>query len=223
MLQTLVLLGCVAVFTVHGLGCDPKEYTTRDGQCCPVCYEGTVVRRDCTQQLGTKCGPCEYGTYMNQPNGLNKCFPCTSCDPGHGLFVQQECRATHNTVCDVLPGYLCKSFADDTGCSLAEKHKLCAAGERILEPGTSRTDTVCEHCQPGYFSQDGVNCTAWTICSETQVKLEEGSTISDVLCGTASRTHYCYIPVLLLLLTISWLVITGRLTSKKTDDPRDQF
>lgn len=209
MLPTWVVFGCVACFVVPVLGCDPKEYATRDGQCCPLCFEGTFVRKDCTQQVGTKCRPCENGTYMNQPNGLNKCFPCTSCNPGHGLFVQQVCRTTHNTVCEVLPGYFCKSFADDTGCSLAEKHKRCAAGERIKEPGTSRTDTVCERCQPGYFSQDGVNCTAWTICSETQVKLKEGNAIRNVVCGSASRTHYSYIPLLLLSLTISGIVITG--------------
>lgn len=39
-----------------------------------------------------------------------------------------------------------KSLADDTGCSIAEKHTLCARGQRIKEPGkknlsvTSLTD-----------------------------------------------------------------------------------
>lgn len=45
-------------------------------------WTGTVVRRDCTLHSGTKCGSCEIRTYMNQPNGLNECFPCTSCDQG---------------------------------------------------------------------------------------------------------------------------------------------
>uniref|UniRef100_A0A3B4VQB0 TNFR-Cys domain-containing protein n=1 Tax=Seriola dumerili TaxID=41447 RepID=A0A3B4VQB0_SERDU len=124
---------------------------------------GTVVRRDCTPQSGTRCSLCNNGTFMNQPNGLNKCFPCTSCVPAHGVFAQQKCTVTTDTVCDVLSGYFCRSLANDTGCSLAEKHTHCAPGQRIKEPGTSRTDTVCEDCQPGYFSQDGVNCTAWTI------------------------------------------------------------
>nr|BAN82749.1 tumor necrosis factor receptor superfamily member 14 precursor [Oplegnathus fasciatus] len=127
---------------------------------------------------------------------------------GQGLFARQECTTTTDAVCDVLSGFFCKTLADDTGCSLAEKHTHCEPGQRIKEAGTSRTDTVCELCQPGYFSQDGVNCTAWTICSETQRKVKAGNTSSDVVCGTASRQHYCYIPVLLLL-TLVGLVITG--------------
>lgn len=70
---------------------------------------------------------------------------------GHGLFVQQVCRTTHNTVCEVLPGYFCKSFADDTGCSLAEKHKRCAAGERIKEPGEEKKKVTFKHT-PGFES-----------------------------------------------------------------------
>ncbi|XP_044065854.1 tumor necrosis factor receptor superfamily member 14 isoform X2 [Siniperca chuatsi] len=173
---------------------------------------GTVVRKDCTPESGTRCSPCEYGTFMKHPNGLTKCFSCTSCD--QGLIAVQECRATSDTVCDVLPGYFCKSLADDTGCSLAEKHKRCAPGQRIKQAGTSRTDAVCEHCQQGYFSQDGVNCTAWTTCSETQLKFKEGSATSDVVCASASRAHYSYIPVLLLSLTLVGLLFGGRLTLK---------
>ncbi|XP_070825450.1 tumor necrosis factor receptor superfamily member 14-like isoform X1 [Chaetodon trifascialis] len=223
MLSTLLVFGSVAAFTAPVLCCRPKEYATREGQCCPMCHEGTVVRRDCTPQSGTRCGPCENGTFMNQPNGLNKCFSCTSCDPGQGLIVQQQCTATSDTVCDVSSGYFCRRLADDTGCSLAEKYTRCAPGQRIKEPGTSRTDTVCENCQPGYFSHDGVDCTAWTNCSETQVKVKEGSSSSDVVCGTASRNHYCYVSVLLVLLTLVGLVITGTLTSKKPLGTLGQF
>ncbi|XP_073326879.1 tumor necrosis factor receptor superfamily member 5-like [Pagrus major] len=220
MLSTFVVLGYVAALTIPTLCCRPKEYTTRDGQCCPKCHEGTVVRKDCTLQSGTGCSPCDNGTYMNLPNGLSKCFLCTSCDRGHGLFAQKNCTAKRDTHCGVLSGYFCTSWADDAGCSLAEKHTRCDPGQRIKEPGTSRTDTACEPCKPGYFSKDGVNCTAWTNCPDTQVKLE-GSTSSDVVCGSASRNHYCSVFVLmLLLLTVVALVITARLTSKKIIRPK---
>ncbi|XP_018557145.1 tumor necrosis factor receptor superfamily member 14 isoform X1 [Lates calcarifer] len=204
--------GYVAAFTVPGWCCRAKEYPTRDGQCCPKCHEGTVVQRDCTPQLGTRCSPCENGTFMNQPNGLKKCFPCTTCVSAHGLFTQQKCAATTDTVCDVLSGYYCKSVVDDRGCSMAEKHTPCAPGQMIKEPGTSRTDTVCEDCQPGYFSQDGVNCTAWTICSETQVKVKEGGLTNDVVCSSAWRNHYfMFLPLICFLsVTVVGLVTRGR-------------
>uniref|UniRef100_A0A3Q0RDJ2 TNFR-Cys domain-containing protein n=1 Tax=Amphilophus citrinellus TaxID=61819 RepID=A0A3Q0RDJ2_AMPCI len=111
------------------------------------------------------------------------------CNVCHGLLVQQNCTTTTDTVCDVSSGYYCKSVTDSSGCSLAEKHSQCVAGQRIKEPGTSRSDTVCEDCQPRSFSKDGVTCTAWTICSKTQIKIKEGSSTSDVVCGSAPRQH----------------------------------
>nr|XP_046254019.1 tumor necrosis factor receptor superfamily member 14-like isoform X2 [Scatophagus argus] len=207
MSSMLIVFGSIAVFTMSGLCCRPNEYETTSGECCPRCLEGTFVRRDCTLQSGTRCGRCENGTFMSKPNGLNRCFPCSSCQQSYGLFVKQECTTIHDTVCDVLSGYFCKSLTEDTGCGLAEKHTHCVPGQRIKEAGTSRADTVCEDCQSGFFSQDGVNCTAWKTCTETQSKVKEGSTSTDVVCGSASRNHYCYIPLLLLLLTVSGIVI----------------
>ncbi|XP_074499262.1 tumor necrosis factor receptor superfamily member 14-like isoform X10 [Sebastes fasciatus] len=169
MLLTLAVFGCVAALMAPAMCCLSKEYKTRDGECCPMCLKGSVVRRDCTQQPGTGCSNCGNGTYMNQPNGLRNCFLCTSCDQG-----------------------------------------------------TSRTDTVCELCQPGHFSQDGLNCTVWTSCSETQVKIKEGSSSSDVVCG-APRKRFFYIPVIMAMLLSLALVITGKLSSRKTETSAQSY
>ncbi|XP_013122874.2 tumor necrosis factor receptor superfamily member 5-like isoform X2 [Oreochromis niloticus] len=208
MVSALLIFGYAAVFIVPVLSCRPKEYKTNDGWCCPTCNEGRVVQRDCTAFSGTQCHSCDLGTFMNQTNSLYNCFPCTSCDTGHGLFVKQNCTATTDTVCDVLNGYHCKDLIDNNRCSLAEKHSQCAAGQRIKEPGTSRSDTVCEDCEPGFFSKDGVNCTAWTICSERQIIVEEGSSTSDVVCGPRHRYGLISSVVLLLIIVIC-LVIAG--------------
>ncbi|XP_026189475.1 tumor necrosis factor receptor superfamily member 14-like isoform X2 [Mastacembelus armatus] len=184
-----------------------------------MCHEGTIVRKDCTPDSGTRCVPCQSGTFMNQPNGLNKCFLCTACDAAHGLFPWRKCSATADTVCGVLSGYFCRSWANDTGCSLAEKHARCAPGQRTKEPGTNTTDTLCEVCQTGSFSLEGINCTAWTICPETHVKVREGNTSSDVVCAAASRNYYTYISVLLWSFTVAGFIISGRLQSNKTEVP----
>ncbi|XP_071392396.1 tumor necrosis factor receptor superfamily member 14-like isoform X2 [Centroberyx affinis] len=209
--HVFVVFGSAAVFAVPGLCCRPQEYETTDRQCCPMCQEGTVVRKDCTFESSTGCAPCRTGSYMNKPNGLTSCLPCSSCGSGQGLFTQQECTRITNTVCGVSDGYFCKSYSDGSGCSFAEKHSHCAPGQRIKALGTKTTDTECEDCQRGYYSQYGVNCTAWTICSEAQVKTEEGSPNKDVVCGNAASRHHYYTipPVLLLSLVFVGLVIKG--------------
>ncbi|TNN24996.1 hypothetical protein EYF80_064877 [Liparis tanakae] len=73
---------------------------------------------------------------------------------------------------------------------------------------TSRTDTVCESCPLGSFSPDGVNCTAWTTCSATQVEKEAGSVLRDAECGAApSRLLLFWAAALLPMLTVLILVI----------------
>ncbi|XP_010774837.1 tumor necrosis factor receptor superfamily member 5-like [Notothenia coriiceps] len=197
--------GCM-IFVASG-SCLSKEYSTRAGRCCPMCKIGTVVQMDCTSHTGTLCRGCENGTFMNQSNRLDKCFTCTSCDSGPGLFVLQGCSETTDTVCEVIDGYYCKDL-DVTGCSAAQKHTQCVPGEKIQEPGTSREDVQCEPCQSGFFSEHGVNCTDWTTCPGTQVKVKEGRRSSDVVCGGSSRSHYIVmLPTLLLDLTVVALFI----------------
>ncbi|XP_060930561.1 tumor necrosis factor receptor superfamily member 14-like isoform X2 [Limanda limanda] len=186
MLWASLVFVLVAVFSGPGSCCDPQEYRTQAGECCPMCHEGTFVQSDCTPFSGTRCRPCDSGTYMNQPNGLKKCFSCSSCVADNGLLVWQKCTNKTDTVCDVLNGFFCKSLAEDTGCSMAEKHKRCTAGQRTKEPGTDRIDTECEDCPMGFFSHFGMNCTRWTICSDTHVQVKDGNSRSDVRCSSAS-------------------------------------
>ncbi|XP_033943164.1 tumor necrosis factor receptor superfamily member 14-like isoform X2 [Pseudochaenichthys georgianus] len=206
--------GCAA-FLAPGLCCRPKEYPTTNGQCCPMCSEGTIVQRDCTSRSGTRCSHCKNGTFMNQPNGM-----------GHGLFALHVCSDTTDTVCEVIDGYFCKHF-DATGCSAAQTHTQCVPGERIKEPGTSREDAQCEPCPSGFFSEHGVNCTDWTTCSGTQATLKEGSSITDVVCGDSSRNHDMLIlsGSLFVALVVSLLVALGikvkqmKLSSAKEQTP----
>ncbi|XP_014910834.1 tumor necrosis factor receptor superfamily member 14-like [Poecilia latipinna] len=211
MISILVMLVGVALFEPVSSACREKEYPTSDGQCCPMCQEGTVVGRDCTAESGTHCVPCQTGTYMNQQNGLKRCLSCSTCGRELGLFAKQKCTSTSDTVCDVLSGFFCKSLIDGTGCSTAEKHSVCKPGERIKQPGTSRHDTVCEACQPGSFSPDGVTCTLWTKCSENQIKVQDGSLTADVVCSNGSRHRYFLsLPVVCFLIVCFLIPLLSR-------------
>ncbi|XP_008411162.1 tumor necrosis factor receptor superfamily member 14-like isoform X1 [Poecilia reticulata] len=207
MISMLVMLVGVALFEPVSSTCRQKEYPTSDGQCCPMCQEGTVVGRDCTAESGTHCVPCQTGTYMNQYNGLKRCLSCATCDSGLGLFAKQNCKSTSDSVCDVLSGFFCKSLIDSTGCSTAEKHSVCKPGERIKQPGTSRHDTVCEACQPGSFSPDGVNCTLWRKCSENQTTVQDRSLTADV-CRNGSLRHRYFLLLPFVCFLILCLVLS---------------
>uniref|UniRef100_A0A8P4KRI1 TNFR-Cys domain-containing protein n=1 Tax=Dicentrarchus labrax TaxID=13489 RepID=A0A8P4KRI1_DICLA len=188
------------IFRGHALPCHPSEYQ-RGNECCPKCLPGSRVKTDCTEFRSTSCLSCTEGTFMNQPTGLTQCFSCTICDAGSGLKIKKSCTTTSDTVCEPLEGFYCFDSRED-GCMSVQRHTLCQPGQYISQKGTSRNDTVCEVCQPGSFSQDGVDCTAWTV-------VKEGSMSSDVVSGSSSRNYYAYIPLLLSFLTVAGLVTTG--------------
>ncbi|XP_034027790.1 tumor necrosis factor receptor superfamily member 14-like isoform X1 [Thalassophryne amazonica] len=155
---------------------------------------------------------------MDQMNSYKECTTCSICDTGHGLFVHQPCTSVSNTVCGVLNGYFCTRFTDNGGCSLAFRHTVCAPGQQMKQAGTNRTDTVCEDCQSGFFSLDGVNCTAWKVCEETETVVKEGSSSQDVICErSAGRIHHATLASFLLLVVVVVvvsLIIKGRTQEK---------
>ncbi|XP_058498141.1 tumor necrosis factor receptor superfamily member 14-like isoform X2 [Solea solea] len=158
MLSVSLLFGLVVGLIVPGSCCQEKEYKSRDGDCCSKCDEGQFVLKDCTDVRSTRCNRCKDGTFMNQPNGLNMCFPCTSCVSGNGLFVKQACTASTDTVCDVLSGYMCRDESSSTGCSRAEKHSSCVSGQQIKEPG-ARSPTPWLRAETRATTSAAVNCS----------------------------------------------------------------
>ncbi|KAJ8017185.1 hypothetical protein DPEC_G00015130 [Dallia pectoralis] len=210
------------IVLVFGLNCGPAEYKTNDDQCCPMCGQGSVVRRDCTFDISTSCIPCVKGTFMNEANGLTKCFSCSHCDPGQGLSTQTVCTTTRNTICNVLEGFFCKSFSSKSECIFAVKHRTCVPGQSTEAPGTKTADTVCVDCPHGFFSQHGVNCTAWKDCAAIeQVKSIDGNSTQDVICEKPLRRRIFLIAPFILS-TLSMLIcffLTRAKHNRETEPP----
>ncbi|KAJ8257701.1 hypothetical protein GJAV_G00188760 [Gymnothorax javanicus] len=166
-----------------GKACPPSEYSSDAEECCPMCSEGSVVHKDCTLDTSTTCIPCVKGvTYMDEPNGLTKCIPCKTCDPGQGFIYLQECTTTRNTFCNVKDGFYCQKYSKNKECNFAIKHSTCIPGQYLKVPGTKTADTQCEDCPDGSFSAHGVNCTVWRICNSDQQKTAEGTNTKDTVC-----------------------------------------
>ncbi|CAL8280068.1 unnamed protein product [Boreogadus saida] len=194
-----------------GEGCRSGEYEPAPGMCCPLCDKGSVVLRDCTDESSTNCRPCESATYMDAANGRSQCMSCRPCVAEQGLGTQRECSRVRDSACSVLDGFYCQASNQESGCSLAEMHTRCTAGQTAAEPGTRTADTVCDDCATGFYSPDGTNCTAWNICVDGEVELHEGSRTKDVLCAKApGRHHYVIIvPVLVATGAVVWLLVRG--------------
>ncbi|XP_069774596.1 tumor necrosis factor receptor superfamily member 5-like isoform X2 [Narcine bancroftii] len=160
--------------------CHTGEYV-HNNLCCSMCPQGSIVSKHCTLLTGTNCNPCKTGEYVEQPNGLEKCFKCKACDKELGLQIKHRCISTSNTVCGPREGYYCIE-----NCQMAQKHKTCPPGQGVKTKGTPLKDTVCINCSNGTFSNvhsSTEECKKWTICENLNlVQMNPGSREADVEC-----------------------------------------
>ncbi|XP_075047801.1 tumor necrosis factor receptor superfamily member 14-like isoform X3 [Mixophyes fleayi] len=164
------------------LCCNPGEYKIND-VCCPMCPAGTFVKDHCTATCrNSVCLTCIEGTYMNFTSGLIKCLTCKNCDPGVGLVEMRKCTNISDTMCDCRDGYFCPED-DEFECNSCQEHRKCEPGQYVKAFGTARTDTVCEDCLPGHFSNESMSaaCTPWRECSFLSVE-KAGTSKSDSKC-----------------------------------------
>ncbi|XP_048035380.1 tumor necrosis factor receptor superfamily member 14-like [Megalobrama amblycephala] len=161
--------------------CAHAEYEI-NGQCCPMCAPGNHVFWHCTVDTSTTCEPCSEFTYTDEPNGIEKCFPCSACDTA-GLKTQKACTPLSDTVCEPVDGFFCVT-QEKGSCRSAVKHSQCKPGEFIQQRGTESTDTVCGVCTNGTYS-DGTfaACQPYTICqSMGRKQIKAGTMSSDARC-----------------------------------------
>ncbi|XP_066461679.1 tumor necrosis factor receptor superfamily member 5-like [Eleutherodactylus coqui] len=163
------------------LECLPREYK-HNGICCPMCKRGFFVTAHCTPEFSSsRCIICVNKTYTDQPNCYTNCTRCKHCHFGAGLNIKERCTTTSNTVCECQVGHLCLNQE----CDLCQEHTQCKPGQYVKKPGTGRTDTVCENCPPGHFSNETNSsaCFPWSKCSELcLIEFKEGNSTTDALC-----------------------------------------
>ncbi|KAM8966817.1 tumor necrosis factor receptor superfamily member 11B [Pelodytes ibericus] len=174
-----------------------SHYDTKTFQhlLCDQCPPGTYVARDCTADSETECEPCPPRHFANTWTSSKECQFCsTVCKELQ--YVTQECNQTHNRMCECIAGqYLDLEFC--------VSHTKCPLGYGVVKLGTPDTDTVCEKCPKGMFSnvtsaragcQRHKECNKWGVRTVTR-----GDSQSDTVCqeSVQQSTHNCELDVTL--------------------------
>ncbi|XP_055023412.2 tumor necrosis factor receptor superfamily member 14 [Misgurnus anguillicaudatus] len=167
-------------------GCSRAEYMI-DKQCCPMCTAGNYVLWHCTDDAITTCAPCPEFTFIDESNGLTRCFPCNVCDSEQGLRVNKACTRSSNTVCGPLEGFYCIAKTKGS-CTLAVEYSKCSPGKYIKQAGTASTDTVCDDCVGETYSNGSFSsCMTHTKCEALGLtEIKPGTHSSDAKCGNST-------------------------------------
>ncbi|KAF4118037.1 tumor necrosis factor receptor superfamily member 14-like [Onychostoma macrolepis] len=198
-LAALLLLIMNIVFCMAT--CNNAEYEI-NGKCCPVCDPGKRVKNHCDENTKTICGSCPAMTFTNIPNGYIECLQCFVCDPSNGLRVKQACTSISNTVCEPLPGYYCIDLLSN--CKKAMKHSSCSPGQYINQTGTEFSDTVCNGCPVGSYSE-GTFCKFHSNCESLgKITVKEGTDKTDAECNNGAPSYL--LPLILSVSAVCVLV-----------------
>ncbi|XP_074841734.1 tumor necrosis factor receptor superfamily member 11B isoform X2 [Carettochelys insculpta] len=162
---------------------------------CDLCPPGTYVKQHCTAARKTECAPCPDQYYAEDWNSNEECQYCnTVCKELQ--YVKQECNSTQNRICECNEGrYLEIEFC--------LRHTECPPGFGVVQPGTPESDTICQRCPEGFFSDETsskASCQKHTNCSALGRKIElKGNAVRDNTCheNTDTSAQKCRIDVTL--------------------------
>ncbi|XP_039515936.1 hematopoietic death receptor isoform X2 [Pimephales promelas] len=110
-----------------------------DNICCLNCPAGTFVKTAClTASEKGECKTCEFDTYTEHENGLQKCLSCSMCRIDQE--TTEKCTITQNTKCKCKQGSFC---LPDQACEVCKKCSRCKEDEETVKGCTHISNTVC--------------------------------------------------------------------------------
>ncbi|XP_013005826.2 tumor necrosis factor receptor superfamily member 5 [Cavia porcellus] len=203
-----VLWGCLltAVHPEASFACTENQFLLND-VCCDLCPPGKKLVDECTEFKNTECRSCQKGEFLDTWNRERRCYVHRHCDPNLGLWVQKEGTAETDTTCVCEEGRHC---ASDT-CEHCDLHTSCGPGFGVKQLGTATSDTICEPCPNGFFSNVSSafeKCHPWTSCeNEYLVELRAGTNRTDAVCGFQNRSRVLLvIPIIIGILIFIFLM-----------------
>ncbi|XP_017733401.1 PREDICTED: tumor necrosis factor receptor superfamily member 5 isoform X5 [Rhinopithecus bieti] len=150
---------------------------------------------------------------------------CSLCQPDLGLRVQQKGTSKTDTICTCEEGQHCASEA----CESCVPHRSCSPGFGVKQIATGVSDTICEPCPVGFFSNASSafeKCRPWTSCETKDLVVQQaGTNKTDVVCGPQDRQRaLVVIPICLgilfviLLLVLVFISESSEKVAKKPND-----
>ncbi|XP_064155298.1 tumor necrosis factor receptor superfamily member 5 [Anguilla rostrata] len=178
-MKTFVFNFWMACILVAANACDPDRQYEKNGVCCRMCPPGTRMSHDasCEDPNCIRCGEHEY-----QPDFTREyqCQLQPFCDPNMN-FDQVPPDPTKRVSCKCKPGHHCSSEE----CLTCVPNTDCKPGQRVFIKGEGSSDTVCQACEPGMFSNksSAEQCLKWRTCDEKTEQIKtSGTPTSDVEC-----------------------------------------
>ncbi|XP_043740552.1 tumor necrosis factor receptor superfamily member 5 isoform X1 [Cervus elaphus] len=210
-----------AVHAEPATACGEKRYPV-DSHCCDLCPPGQKLVNDCTEVSQTACQSCGKGEFLSTWNREKYCHEHRYCNPNLGLQIQSKGTLNTDTTCVCVEGQHCTSHT----CESCTPHSLCLPGFGVKQIATGVSDTICEPCPAGFFSNVSSafeKCHRWTSCERKGlVEQHAGTNKTDVVCGFQSRMRtLVVIPITMGVLFAVLLVSAcisespGNMTKKK--------
>ncbi|PNJ85976.1 CD40 isoform 6 [Pongo abelii] len=215
-----VLWGCLltAVHPEPPTACREKQYLI-NSQCCSLCQPGQKLVSDCTEFTETECLPCGESEFLDTWNRETRCHQHKYCDPNLGLRVQQKGTSETDTICTCEEGRHCTSEA----CESCVLHRSCSPGFGVKRIATGISDTICEPCPVGFFSNVSSafeKCHPWTSCETKDLVVQQaGTNKTDVVCPQDRLRALVVIPIIfgILFAILLVLVFIKKVAKKPTN------
>ncbi|XP_038288707.1 tumor necrosis factor receptor superfamily member 5 isoform X1 [Canis lupus baileyi] len=188
--------------------CREKQYLV-DSQCCNMCPPGEKLVNDCLHTIDTECTRCQTGEFLDTWNAERHCHQHKYCDPNLGLHVEKEGTSETDTTCTCDEGLHCTNAA----CESCTMHSLCPPGLGVKQIATGISDTICDPCPIGFFSNVSSaleKCHPWTSC-ETKglVKVQAGTNKTDVICGPQPRLRALVVVPIIMGILLAVLLVSA--------------
>uniref|UniRef100_A0A8C7ZHQ8 CD40 molecule, TNF receptor superfamily member 5 n=1 Tax=Oryzias sinensis TaxID=183150 RepID=A0A8C7ZHQ8_9TELE len=213
-----LILTAALVVDAEDLHCDPDTQFEQGGECCKMCSPGQKMQSSLESCSEPRCQPCRENEYQDKYTKDNTCKLQPYCDPNKNFKEAVAMKTTVKHVCSCKDGFHCSSQE----CITCVAHTPCGVGFGVQAKGSHMSDTVCEECRHGTFSNESSAedaCWTWTECGSGFYVEKAGTNRSDNICAK-DRGHVIAIVIGVLCAAVAVVVVLGCLYKRTSSEGR---